>query len=172
MTTMALNNAINGLIRTSALRRTRLVEPYRGSDTGPDTGTLRFLANFGSSMKHCIFVEWRSTSTASPGFLGSLVAPLSAAQRAHAPARQQAAPRPAPRRDVGANVRVRTSRTLLFVAKRSVADRRTLANDLRAVSALPVPPYLTRSIGLRSGQYRAIPRARRLLSGNGCRGRA
>jgi hypothetical protein len=32
MTTMALNNAINGLIRMSALRQTRLIEPYRGSD--------------------------------------------------------------------------------------------------------------------------------------------
>ena len=32
ITTMSLNNAINGLIRMSALRSTRLIEPYRGSD--------------------------------------------------------------------------------------------------------------------------------------------
>ena len=32
VTKMALNNAINGLIRMSALRETRLIEPYRGSD--------------------------------------------------------------------------------------------------------------------------------------------
>jgi len=30
--TLALNNAINGLIRMSALRRTRLVDTYRGAD--------------------------------------------------------------------------------------------------------------------------------------------
>lgn len=30
--TMGLNNAINGLIRTAALRRTRLIEPYEGAD--------------------------------------------------------------------------------------------------------------------------------------------
>lgn len=30
--TLALNNAMNGLIRTSALRRTRLMEPYLGAD--------------------------------------------------------------------------------------------------------------------------------------------
>lgn len=32
MTAMALNNAVNGLIRMSALRQTRLIEAYRGSD--------------------------------------------------------------------------------------------------------------------------------------------
>ena len=32
MTAMALNNAVNGLIRMPALRQTRLIEAYRGSD--------------------------------------------------------------------------------------------------------------------------------------------
>jgi glycosyltransferase involved in cell wall biosynthesis len=30
--TLALNNAMNGLVRTSVLRRTRLIDPYRGAD--------------------------------------------------------------------------------------------------------------------------------------------
>lgn len=45
MTTMALNNAINGLIRSSALRRTSLVRPYRGSDVVL-MGHLAFLGKF------------------------------------------------------------------------------------------------------------------------------
>ena len=32
LSTLALNNAMNGLIRTSALRRTRLIDPYQGAD--------------------------------------------------------------------------------------------------------------------------------------------
>jgi hypothetical protein len=139
---MGLNNAINGVIRTSALRRTRLIEPYRGADMVL-MGHLALLGKF-RLVEEPLFYRRMEPETATAlqdpaAMLRHHYPQLSARAlfqgckkglgRLHA---AFAAPMPAGER----------ARSLLYVARTWYWERAALVDDLRIAWA-----YLASSLG-------------------------
>ena len=133
MTTMALNNAINGLIRMSALRQTCLIEPYLGSDLVL-MAHLALLGKFRLVDDELYFRRMEpSTSTA--------LQDASAVWKHHYPQPSAGMLLQGSKRHVGQlraalsapmSVAERT-RTLVFLARVLNWDRGILADDLRGV---------------------------------------
>lgn len=133
MTKMALNNAINGLIRMSALRETRLIEPYRGSDVVL-MGHLALLGKFRLIDDALYFRRME------PGTSTVLQDPL-AVLRHHYPQPTARMLLQGCKRHLG-QLRAASSapmslaertRTLVFLARVLNWDRGMLADDLRGV---------------------------------------
>lgn len=129
--TLALNNALNGLIRMSALRRTRLVEPYRGADVVL-MGHLALLGKF-RLLHERLFYRRMESETAT-----ALQDPA-AVRRFHYPQLNAGILLQASKRQVG-RARAALSapmpigerlRSLTYVAKMCYWERKTLLEDLR-----------------------------------------
>ena len=159
MTTMALNNAINGLIRMSALRQTRLIEPYRGSD-------LVLMAHLALLGKFRLIDDALYFRRMEPSYLdcasgpvGGLEASLSAAKRGNAPARKQAPPRSVARRIVGADGHDRAHPHIGVPREGPQLGSRNAGGRSAWGVALPEPSNLAWSSRLIPESYRAGSRA-------------
>jgi hypothetical protein len=131
--TLTLNNAINGLIRMSALRRTRLIEAY----VGADMVLMEHLAMLGKFRLIDERLFYRRTE---PATATTLQAPA-AQWKHHYPERSVRTLFQGSKRQIGRLRAVLSApmpigerlRSLLFVARLCKWERRFLREDLRAV---------------------------------------
>jgi glycosyltransferase involved in cell wall biosynthesis len=130
-TTLALNNAMNGLIRTAALRRTRVMEPYLGADYVL-MGHLALLGKF-RLIEDRLFYRRMESGTA------TALADRAAVWRHHYPMLSGRTLFQGIKRHLGwARIAVSTSipvmerlRSLEHVARRCFWDREAILKDLR-----------------------------------------
>lgn len=130
---MRLNNAFNGVIRLSALRRTRLIEPYQGADMVL-MGHLALLGKYLLVGEPLFYRRMEpATSTA--------LQDAEAVRRHHYPVASAHALLQAWKRNAGwlrvaltASLSLRERLNILeFVARRIYWERRALASDIRGV---------------------------------------
>ena len=129
--TLALNNALNGLIRTPALRRTRLMEPYRSADVVL-MGHLALLGKF-RLLPERLFYRRMEAATA------TVLQDPEAVRRFHYPQLNAGILFQASKRQVGLARAALSApmpigerlRALTFVAKMCYWERKTLLEDLR-----------------------------------------
>lgn len=133
MTKMALNNAMNGLIRMSALRKTRLVEPYRGSDVVL-MGHLAMLGKFRLVEERLYFRRMEAATS-------TKLQDQAAVWKHHYPQPGARMLLQASKRQLGRLQAVlavpmsalEKARSLLFVVKACGWERQLIAEDLRGV---------------------------------------
>jgi len=129
--TLALNNALNGLIRTPALRRTRLIEPYRSADVVL-MGHLALLGKF-RLLSERLFYRRMEAATATvlqdPAAVRTFHYPqMNAGILLQASKRQLGRARAALSAPMPIGERLRT---LTYAAKLGYWERETLLEDVR-----------------------------------------